>query len=505
MTVFATYLFEVNWNGDGSTWVDETQYLLTLECRRGRDFASQLTGRASPGVMVATLQNPDGRFASFNASGALFGNLLPARKVRWRTTAPSAATLWQGFLESIEPSPGGRENLPAVILRARGPLSRIEAKKASTQIYTSIATGTAVGHVLDDADWPAGDRAVDAGQVTMARWKADGDSALFHLREIEDTEQGFLTESPDGDIVFEDVHHRLKTDHLTSQAEFSDASGAALYYEEITQQDPWRDIFNLVRADVTTWAVQALAVLWTLTGETPDIEAGASLSFWARYPNPDSPTEADHVDAWTTPVATTDYTANSQADGLGADHTADLGIVVSKFSNEMLITITNNAAVTVYLTLLQARGTAVFRNDPIRRQVEDTGSQDNYGVRTYPLPGKFYPDTDEAQSFVEYVLARYKDPLPILALSFQANVSSDHMTEALTRDVSDRITVIASGTNAASAQLGIDRDFFIEAISHRYSLAGHWVTYEVSDAFGGLSGFWVLGHSTLGESTRLNV
>ena len=79
------------------------------------------------------------------------------------------------------------------------------------------------------------------------------------------------------------------------------------------------------------------------------------------------------------------------------------------------------------------------------------------------------------------------------------------MTQALTRDVSERITVVASGTGAAGAQLGIDRDFFIEAIAHRYSLAGHWVGYELSDAFEGDGGYWVLGVSTLGNDTRLVV
>lgn len=505
MSTFATYLLEVNWNGDGSTWVNETQHLISIECRRGRDYASQLTGRATPGALVATLQNVAGRFASFNASGALYGNLLPARKVRWRTTAPSAATLWQGFLEAIEPSPGGREDLPTVTLRAAGPLRRIEGKKASTQVYTAIETGTAVGHVLDDAAWPAGDRTIDTGQVQMSRWKADGDSALSHLREIENTEQGYIGESRDGKIVYEDVHHRLKTPHYLSQVTFSDASGAALPYEEIAQADAWLEIYNLVRASVTTWTVQALGVLWTLTGESPEIKAGQVLKFWAGYPNPDSPDEGDHVNAWTTPVASTDYLANAQADGLGANLTASVSVAVSKFANAMLMTFTNNGAVTAYLTLVQARGTAVFKNDPIRREVEDANSQTKYGVRTFPLPGEFYPTTTRAQEFVEYILSRYKDPLPILAMTFQANQSAAHMAEALARDVSDRITVRADDTSAAGAQLGINREFSVEAITHRYNLAGHWVTYELSDAFGGVSGYWVLEVSTLGESTRLNV
>lgn len=504
MSVFATYLLEVNWNGDGSTFVDETENLISLECRRGRDYGSQLLGRASAGQLIARLQNPSGRYSSFNTSGSLYGSLLPARKVRWRTTAPSAATLWQGFLESIEPSPGGRSDLPMVTLRASGPLSRIAAKRASTAAFTTILTGAAIGHILDDADWPAGDRTIDDGQLEMARWKADGDSALFHLREIEETELGYLGESPDGKVVFEDVHHRLKGAHLTSQATYSDASGATLSYDEIIQRDPWGEVFNVFSANVTIFEVQALAVLWTLAEEA-SIESGQSVEFWATYPNPGSPTEADSVDAWTTSVASTDYTANDQSGGGGADVTGDVSVAVSKFANEMLVTLTNNGAVTAYIRLLQARGTPVFKSDPIRRQVEDAASQAAFGVRTFPLPGKFYPTIQRAQEFVEYGLSRYQNPLPILSLRFQANQSAAHMTEALVRDVSDRVTVKADAANASGAQLGIDQDFFVESVAHHYSLAGHWMTLELADAFGGPSGYWVLGVSTLDNDTRLNI
>lgn len=734
-TAFAKCLLEVDWANDG-TWTDETDRLLSVECRRGRDYASQLVGRASAGTLIAQLRNPDGRFASFNASSPLFGSLVPGRPVRFRPKkyedevladspvsywrlgeAAGAATavdlgsggidatytshadvilgqtglvddadtsvlqdnatgnprpsatpgdvyefaglapfslecwfrpltidginnprlmskqgggaiaqgyrlfvtagaslafqrlqdnaadsvtsangsivvgelyhavatydgttmrlyingvevpgavassksiqdhtgslflggfvasaslinlhgyfdepavydsalsaeriaahyaaattewkkypLWQGFLDSLEPSPGARQQEPQVTLRALGPLARIAARKASTQIYTDIETGTAVGHVLDDADWPAADRVIDDGQVTMTRWKADGDSALFHLRELEDTEFGYIGESRDGKIVFEDVHHLLKDPHTTPQATFSDASGAALSYEEIVQQDPWQEIFNVFRASVTTYEVQSLAVLWTLAEEA-EIEPGASVEFWATYPNPDSPTEAHSVDAWTTPVASTDYLANSQSGGGGSDITADVSVAVSKLANEMKITLTNNGSVPAFITLLQARGTAVFKNDPIRRQVEDAGSQSAYGVRTFPLPGDFYPDIETAQSFVEYGLSRFKDPVPVLSLGYQANQSAAHMTQALARDVSERITVKADATNAAGAQLGIDQDFFIEAVTHRYTLSGHWVRYELSDAEM-IGGYWVLGISRLGIDTRLVV
>lgn len=487
----------------GNGWSDETSYRLTTETSRGRDYASQLTGRATAGSLTAQLNNVAGRYASLYTAGPLYGDIAPGREVRLKTTTPVATTLWRGFLDDLLPTPGVRGSLPTAILRASGPLRKIGAEKASTAIYTSVLTGTAVGYVLDDVDWPTARRTLDAGQITMTRWKADGDFATNHLKEIEETEFGYVGESPDGNVVFEDIHHRLVTPHTVSQATFSDAAGAALSYDLIEQLDPWREIYNRIEAIVQLYTVQALAVLWTLTGEVPAISPGQSITLWAGYPTPDSASAADHVNAWTTPVATTDFLANSAIGGGGTDLTSSITISVSKFANAMAITLTNGSASTAYITFLQARGTAVYRNDPIKVISEDTDSQALYGPRTYPLPGKFYPSTQVARSYADYGISRYKDPLPVLRLTYQANQSAAHLSEALTRDVSDRITVRANGTTASGAQLGINEDFFVEAIRHVIDLSGHWVIYDLSRAVQ-VEG-WILGVSTLGESTRLVV
>lgn len=501
----ATYVFEVMW--DGAAFVDETANVWSLESHRGKDYASQLTGKASAGRFRAVLKNEAGRFASFNTASPLFGMVLPARKVRLRTTAPVAEIVWTGYLDSIAPDERRAKAYPKVTLSASGPLKYIAERKASTQIYAGIVSGTALGHILDDAGWPAPDRTLDTGLVTMTRWGADGDKALSHIREIEETELGYIGESADGKIVFEDLHHRQLAPHITSQATFRDDGGAGLFYQSISQLDPWRDIFNTFEANVQLYTIQALAVLWAIVGEVPQLDAGEARDFWAQYPTSASPAQAAHVDAWTTPVSATDFVANSQADGLGTNLTANVSVVATKFAKSMKIRVTNNGLVEAYLTTLQARGTPAYKNDPIKVVTEDTASQALYGKRTYPLPGKFYPSTAQAKSFTEFAVSRFKGPLPVLRMKYLANSSDAHMLAALALDVSDRITVIANKTPLPGTQLGISRDFNIEAINFRVERPGNktWVTYDLSDALGNEGGYWVLGVSTLGESTRLNV
>jgi hypothetical protein len=497
MAVYADYVLEVDWTGAGD-WSgphdDVTHGTQSVECRRGRDYSSQLTGRSVAGRLQAVMRNLDGKYSSLNTASPLYGNIVPGRKVRLRTTAPSAVTLWTGYLERITPS-GTIDDYPTVTLDASGPLIKIAGKQVSPAAQASAATGTILGAILDAADWPIGERDVDAGQTTVLYWYVDKRDALNAIREVEETELGFLLELADGKIGFEDRHHRLKSPHTASQATFSDVSGL-LSYRSIRQNDPLVEIYNEIVATVAPlYAAGSVSVLWTLREETPTIGPGESLSWWAEYPNPavDSETGA-YVDAWTTPVATTDVTVTGVAIG-------DIGISATKFANSMKIMLTNNGAAAATVTLLQARGDPVKRREPVRVSDEDATSQAAYGERTYRLPGLWLPNTSTARDFVRYIVSRYKDPLPVLTLSYIANRSADQMTQALTREVSDRVTVVAEGSRT---ELGIDADFFIESISHRISEGGlrHEVVYELSDS-GGDAGYWVLGVSLLGSNTRL--
>ena len=136
-----------------------------------------------------------------------------------------------------------------------------------------------------------------------------------------------------------------------------------------------------------------LTVLWTLQ-ETPSLNVGESRTFSAEYPQLDTPPENIGVDAWTTLVANTDYTANTQADGLGTDRTADVGVTVDKAATTMDITPVNSDAThTIFITLLQARGTPVTAIDPVTIEVRNQASIDDFGPREYLLPAPFLQDS----------------------------------------------------------------------------------------------------------------
>ena len=507
--VVATYKLQVDWANDGSwTGTGETidmGRVRAISCSFGRDRASQLTAKSKAGKLTATLDNRSGDYNPFNADSPIYGNILPGRPVRLlgTSTTQSDQAIWQGYLVRITPKVRLGGDATAV-LEATGPIGQINLDQIEVAMVTSQRTDQVVDDILDAAGWGAGSsyRTLDTGRTTITRYWSSRTYSIKALQEVESTEGGFLRESKDGKIVFDNRHHRLTGVGLTSQATYSDASGAARVYSGLTQDDPLPHIFNIFEADIQTYTVGALAVLWTLSesgASSPGINPGVARTWIARYPTAASATNAAAVNAWTTTAATTDMLANSAADGSGDNLTASVGIAVSKSSETMAITLTNNHASSVaYVTKLQARGTTVTADDPVTVQASDATSQTAFGKRTWPSKTKFIPDTDEATDWADFNLAVYKDPTAMLRMTYFANRDTNAINEMLDRDLSERVTVVAENT----ADLAINRDFFIEAVQHKIGRNRlHQVTYLLSDAEQ-FSDWWVWGTSKWGASTR---
>ena len=509
-----SYQLLVDWNNDGDftdAHDDITSAVLSLSWERGRDYASQLQGKSRAGKLTATLVNTDGKYSPNNTSSALTGNILPGRTVRLLAGPDEAfpyefpisfedQVKWQGKLDRIKPSPAAK-GVKTATLTALGVLGFINQFDVQLATQTSRRTDQAIGDILDGVGWPADDRNLDTGLTTMTRFWISGKKAIDAIRLVEETEAGFIVEDRDGDVGFQNRHHRLTASaSTTSQATFSDASGATYTYSALEQTDPLSTIVNHVEASSKVYDTGSVAVLWTHpeTGSSsPTLAPGEAKIFEATYPNPSTATNAVEVNAWTTPAATTDVLANTASDGTGTNLTSDITIAASKTAQRMAITLTNSATGSdVYLTKIQARGTPVTVKDPVVVRAIDTASQTAHGDRKYTAATEFIPSSAEAQDWCDYQMAIYGSPIPILKMTIQAG-DDDNRFQTLVRDISDRITVVATN----DAGMGINADFFIEAERHTVSRQNHVVQWLLSPASGGYSQFWVLGTSVLGTDT----
>ena len=165
----------------------------------------------------------------------------------------------------------------------------------------------------------------------------------------------------------------------------------------------------------------------------------------------------------------------------------------------MDIALTNGHSGTVYITKLQAQGNAVTSKDNFEISSADSTSQTTFGKRTYPHPGKFVPDATEAQNWADFHLQAWKDPVPLLKVTLVGNRSTATLTDIMTRDISDLVTVTANNDSG----LGINEGFFVESIHHQLDAQlNHRASLTLSQA-SGYAGFFLIGTSALGISTRL--
>lgn len=508
MAVFATYEVLVDWSNNGNfigPFDNITADVRKMQWRMGRDFASEVTGKSIAGSARISLDNYEDKYSPFNTGSPITTNIVPGRPVRITMEVSSTkVTVWQGFLQNIIPRPAVTKRQARAELTATGPLGFINEGDANIPVQTDITTDIAIGLILDDANWPAGQRNLDTGITTMKFFLTGGKvKALFAARLAESTESGFFREEKNGDIGFENRQHRSLVPHITPQATYTNEPGGAIRYERLTHEDTLKEIFNRAKINVRNYATAgAESVLWTLeeTGaDSPAISAGTSLIFFATIDT--SVTDIEAANPWTTPVPTTDFLANSQSDGLGTDLTGDMAIVVSKFDRSMKMTFTNNhGSLTAFMTFMQARGLAFTKGQGIGIIVEDAASIAKYGKRTFPLPGRFVPTSAEARTHAQNIIDQRKDPVPIVNFTMYANKSLTHLAEARDRDISDRIIVVAN----EKIGLFINSAMYIETMSHTVEGNGvHRMTIGCNPVGARGGNQWNLGVSTLGITTEL--
>ena len=517
------YTLCVDWSGDGD-FGDAgeliTDRVMFLEFGRGKDFPNQLTGRSTAGTLRAIINNTSNDYSPFNSSSALYGNLIPGRKVQVQVARSAVfayefpftfpgTPLWTGFIQSIEPKVEVNK-VKTVTLRAIGAIAILVKHRVQIARQEDKRIDELIDVILNNAGWPADDRALDQAKTTVTSYWNNNQDALRAIRELEESEPGFIKETRDGKIGFENREYRMTGNALVSQLTFSDDASRTFPIEQIEQHDPYAGIFNEFISNVTIASSGSLAVLWsspeTGAGSTA-IASGQTLTFFAQYPSMVEGISAAAlagqvaVDTWTTPIAGTDYIVNTAADGSGTAIHASVGVSVNKFSNQMEITLTNNHASDGFITKLQARGTTIITSDPLIITERDATSQTNYYKRTYEVNTKWIPTSKLARDWATTRLSVYKDPLPRLTIGFTANRDGNTLHEAACGlEISDRVTVDADG----NAGLGINEDFFVENIHHviNNGNTNHKVTVTLSPC-SVTGGYFVLGTGKLGLSTKL--
>jgi len=442
----ATIEVLVSWDGTGNfdgAYDDITADVKYLRIRRGRN--SEL-GFAEMGTLEMRVKDANGKYSPENSSGVLYGSLLPKRQVKVRGSLGGEINIFCGYLEEIVCHPN-LEQQESYLYVVDG-LDFLSRAEISGTLYKNTASGTLVGHILNAANWPATARTISTGTLTVPYGWWESSSALNAIRDLEKSEfKAFAYIDNDGNLVWEDSDYRSG---LSTSATFDDD------YQDIVYKYGAKSIYNEIRIKMRKWELQPLAEIWRLE-ETPSIAASGTSTFWATF--------EDIADSITTPASTTDYTANTAADGSGDDKTAQISINTTKFAQSAKLAVTNNDAGTVYITLLRLRGELYDTKTPIIVKAEDATSQTAYQKRTLIIESKFQTSTTTAQTYATAALAKYKDPHPDITLTL-IGTPEGYSDQLIHRQISDKITI-------ANTRLGLSATaYYIEQIEYEFSEGG---------------------------------
>jgi hypothetical protein len=204
--------------------VDLSSVTRQITIRRGRNI---MRDTYEAGTCTVRVLDPDSNFNPQNTSSPYFGYLTPLRKIRVAaTTATTQNFLFSGYVQDYKYYyPIGQETGYVDILCSDAfRLLAMANVKTITDSGAGQTTGTRVGKILDEVDFPATLRVIDTGSTTC---QADPDttrSSLAAIQVAEFTEQGAFFIRPDGTAEFKD-RSDVVSSLATTPIEFNQTTG----------------------------------------------------------------------------------------------------------------------------------------------------------------------------------------------------------------------------------------------------------------------------------------
>jgi hypothetical protein len=183
--------------------VDLTPDVYSISIRRGRNI---MKDTYEAGTAIVRVLDPLGYFNPQNPDSPYFGYLVPLRKLRVSaTTATAEHFLFSGYVNDYRYFfPQGQETAYVDILCTDG-YRLLQMANVGTIADTPAGqtTGTRIGKILDDVQFPASMRSIATGVTTCVADPATIRTTLEAIKNAEFSEGlGAFYMSPDGTAVF---------------------------------------------------------------------------------------------------------------------------------------------------------------------------------------------------------------------------------------------------------------------------------------------------------------
>jgi hypothetical protein len=198
---------DVNILGDATAViVDVSNRVNRIETNRGR---TALSDQFQTGSMTLRIVDQNGDFNPQNVSGPYYNLLTPMKKVQITATYGSVTyPIFSGFITSyVTTYPDESEaDLAMTTIQAVDAFRLAQLAQISTVTGATAGqlSGTRVNKILDEIDWPASQRDIDAGLTTLQADPGTNRTALQALFTVSESEYGAIYVDADNNFVFQD-------------------------------------------------------------------------------------------------------------------------------------------------------------------------------------------------------------------------------------------------------------------------------------------------------------
>jgi hypothetical protein len=187
-----------------SPTVDLSSQTRQIKISRGRNI---MRDTYEAGNCTVRVIDQNGDFNPQNPASPYFGFLTPLRKVRVAATTPTTQNfLFSGYVTDYKYTYPQGEELGYVDISCADAFRLFAMANVSTVASATAGqtTGTRIDKILDQVDFPASMRIIDAGSTTVQVDPATTRSSLSAIQVAEFTEQGAFYVRADGEVEFRD-------------------------------------------------------------------------------------------------------------------------------------------------------------------------------------------------------------------------------------------------------------------------------------------------------------
>jgi hypothetical protein len=186
--------------------VDVSNQVNRIETNRGR---TALSDQFQTGTLTLRLTDQNGDFNPTNPASPYYEVLTPMKKVQITATYGSVTyPIFSGFITSyVTTYPGESDDTVAITtIQAVDAFRLAQLAQISTVTGATAGdlSGTRINEILDQIDWPASQRDIDAGLTTMQADPGTNRTALQALFTVANSEYGAIYVSADNNFVFQD-------------------------------------------------------------------------------------------------------------------------------------------------------------------------------------------------------------------------------------------------------------------------------------------------------------